>query len=200
MGALRDPLVTYPMVSFRWPGLVHLTANRWRVDVVFRHGASQRIPVVWTTCHFGGWRPWLMCGRCGRRVGKLYSTGVALHCRRCLALWYGSQRRGSKSRRYLRALKLRLRLNGIANLREPFPPRPKRMHRKTYARLRHLGERLEEDLRDNPRFRDRGNRLWVPAPSQQQNKGHFCPLCLRLHTLYQRDQTLTEFAPHPNLS
>jgi len=78
-----------------------------------------------------------------------------MRCRRCLDLWYSSQRRGEKSRRYLRALKLRLRLNGVANLREPFPPRPKRMHRKTYLRLRQLGERLEQGLRDNPRFRDR---------------------------------------------
>jgi hypothetical protein len=155
MGALQEELVSYPWVSFRWPGLVHLTANRWRVDVEFRHGAMQRVPIVWTPCHFGGWRPWVKCGRCGRRVGKLYSTGVALHCRRCLDLWYASQRRGAKSRRYLRALKLRLRLNGIANLREPFPLRPKRMHRKTYARLRRLGERLEQDLRDNPHFLDR---------------------------------------------
>jgi hypothetical protein len=155
MGALQEALVTYPWVSFRWPGLVHLTANKWKVDIEFRHGAMQRIPIVWTPCRFGGSRPWFMCGRCSQRVGKLYSTGVALHCRRCLDLWYASQRRGSKSRRYLRALKLRLRLNGIANLREPFPARPKRMHRKTYARLPRLGEQLEQDLRDNPRFRDR---------------------------------------------
>ena len=144
MGALREPLVSYPMVSFRWPGLVRLTANKWRVDVAFRHGATQRIWLTWTPCRLGGWRPWFRCGRCDRRVGKLYSTGVALHCRRCLDLWYSSQRRGAKSRRYLRALKLRLRLNGIANLREPFPARPKRMHRKTYVRLRQLGERLEQ--------------------------------------------------------
>jgi hypothetical protein len=155
MGALQEPLVTYPMVSFRWPGLVHLAANKWKVDIEFRHGATQRIPVVWTSCHFGGWRPWFKCGRCSQRVGKLYSTGVALHCRGCLSLWYSSQRRGAKSRRYLRALKLRLRLGGVAHLQEPFPARPKRMHRKTYARLRRLGERLEQDLRDNPRFRDR---------------------------------------------
>ena len=122
VGALQEALVTFPWVSFRWPGLVHLRANKWRVDIEFRHGATQRIPVVWTSCHFGGWRPWFMCGRCSQRVGKLYSTGVALHCRRCLSLWYSSQRRGAKSRRYLRALKLRLRLGGVAHLREPFRP------------------------------------------------------------------------------
>jgi hypothetical protein len=81
MGALREPLVSYPMVSFRWPGLVRLTANKWRVDIQFRSGATQ----------------------------------------------------------YLQALKLRLRLNGIASLDEPFPSRPKRMHRKTYARPRQKG-------------------------------------------------------------
>jgi hypothetical protein len=123
MGALQEPLVTYPMVSFRWPGLVHLTANKWKVDIEFRHGAMQRIPIVWTPCHFGGWRPWFKCGRCGRRVGKLYSTGVALHCRCCLALWYACQRRGSKSRRYLQALKLRLRLNTAGAF-----PRPTEAH------------------------------------------------------------------------
>ena len=57
MGALREPLVSYPMVSFRWPTLVRLTANRWRVDVQFRCGAVQTVPVVWTRCHFGGAAP-----------------------------------------------------------------------------------------------------------------------------------------------
>jgi hypothetical protein len=154
-GALQETLVSYPWVSFRWPGLVRLTANRWRVDVEFRAGAVQRIPVVWTPCHFGGLRPWFKCFRCNRRVGKLYNTEASLQCRRCLDLWYASQRRGEKSRRYLQALKLRLRLNGIANLRELFPPRPKRMHQRTYDRLRRQAERLEADLRENTRFRDR---------------------------------------------
>jgi hypothetical protein len=42
-GALQEALVSFPWVSFRWPGFVRLTANKWRVDVEFRGGASQRI-------------------------------------------------------------------------------------------------------------------------------------------------------------
>ena len=155
MGALQETLVSYPWVGFRWPGLVRLTANKWRVDVEFRHGAMQRIPIVWTQCHFGGWRPWVKCLQCDRKVRKLYFAEVSLACRQCSNLLYACQRRGAKSRRYLKALKLRLRLNGIANLREPFPARPKGMHRKTYARLHGLGERLEREMRDSPRFLNR---------------------------------------------
>jgi hypothetical protein len=164
MGALQEGLVSYPWVSFRWPGLVRLTANRWRVDVEFRGGAGQRIPIVWTRCHFGGWRPWFICFHCSRQVGKLYNTGASLQCRQCLDLWYASQRRGDKSRRYLQALKLRLRLNGVASLDAPFPSRPKRMHQKTYDRLRRQAEKLEADLRENWRFRYRETDYTVLVP------------------------------------
>jgi hypothetical protein len=134
--------------------------------------------------------------------GLVNSTPQEWLCTADFALiwWYASQRRGARSRRYLQAFKLRLRLNGIANLREPFPSRPKRIHSKTYARLRGLGERLEGDLRDNPRFLDRETDYGCLPPVSNKTKVIFCPLCLRLHSLYQRDQTLTEFAPHPNLS
>jgi hypothetical protein len=43
-------------------------------------------------------------------------------------------------------LKLRLRLNGIASLAQPFPERPPRMHKKTYDRIRRTAERLERQL------------------------------------------------------
>jgi hypothetical protein len=164
MGALRESLVSYPWVSFRWTRLVKLTANRWRIDVEFRSGATQRIWLRWSPCNFGGHRPWFVCHRCNGRVGKLYNTGDLLTCRRCLNLWYASQRRGAKSRRYLQALKLRLRLNGIASLDEPFPNRPKRMHRRTYARLRQKGEALEADLRENAHFRFRETDYSVLVP------------------------------------
>jgi hypothetical protein len=154
-GALREGLVSFGWASFRWPGIIRVACNRWRVDVELRCGASQRIPVVWSRCHFGGGRPWFMCGRCDRRVGKLYNTGASLACRCCLDLWYASQRRGAKSRSYLQALKLRLRLNGIASIAEPIPERPRRMHRETYQRLCQKLEELEQPLRNSRRFMSR---------------------------------------------
>ena len=153
--ALEDNLVSFPLVSFRWPGIVGLKTNRWHVDVEFRGGATQRVSLVWTRCHFGRGRPWFICVRCDQRVGKLYNTGASLTCRRCLGLWYASQRRGAQSRRYLQALKLRLRLNGIASIGLPLPERPRRMHRTTYERLCRRLERLEQPLRQNRRFTSR---------------------------------------------
>ena len=164
MGALREPLVSYPMVSFRWPGLVRLIANKWRVDLTFRSGASQTIWLRWSPCNFGGHRPWFVCSGCDTKVGKLYNGGDLLSCRRCLRLRYASQRRGAKSRRYLQALKLRLRLNGIASLDKRFPSRPKGMHRRTFDRLRRKAEALEADLRENPHFRYRETDYSVLVP------------------------------------
>jgi hypothetical protein len=43
---------------------------------------EQRIPITWTTCHFGGTRAWFMCTQeigggscCNRRTAKLYLRG-----------------------------------------------------------------------------------------------------------------------------
>jgi hypothetical protein len=150
-GALQEDLVKWVFCSFRWPGIVRVACNRWLVDVVFRGGAQQRIPLVWSWCHFGGARPWFICTRCDRRVGKLYNSGASLACRQCRDLRYSSQRRGAKSRSYLQALKLRLRLNDIATIGGPIPERPRRMHRQTYYRLCRRLEELEKKL--GPRFR-----------------------------------------------
>lgn len=164
VGALREPLASFPMVSFRWPGIIRLTANKWRVDMTFRSGAIQTIWLRWSPCNYGGHRPWFVCDRCNKRAGKLYNGGDFFICRQCLQLRYASQRRGAKSRRYLQALKLRLRLNGIANLNEPFPDRPKRMHQRTFDRLRRKAEALEADLRENPHFRYRETDYSVLVP------------------------------------
>jgi hypothetical protein len=72
--------------------------------------------------------------------------------RRQRAHWGPSQRRGAASRSYLQALKLRLRLNGIASIAEPIPDRPRGMHERTYQRLRRRLEQTERPLRNNPHF------------------------------------------------
>jgi len=154
-GALKEELASFPWATFKWPGLVQITANKWRVDVVHQCGASQRISVVWTRCNFGGRRPWFICVSCNRRVGKLYHTGASLACRQCMDLWYTSQRRGTVSRCYLQALKLRLRLNGVASLVAPIPERPRGMHRTTYRRLCRRLEKLERNVRNNRHFMSR---------------------------------------------
>jgi hypothetical protein len=145
MGVFTERTVAFQ--PFRWPWLAGLVVNRWTVKIRFPHcDQYQTILVVWSRCHLGGWRPWLQCPYCKRRAGKLYNLGASCACRQCCNLRYASQRRGAKSRRYLQALKLRLRLDGVASISEPFPDRPRGMHKRTYLRLRHRAERLERDL------------------------------------------------------
>jgi len=102
---------------------------------------DQRVPVVWTDCALGGKRPWFVCtssrrGRyCERRVVKLYLRyGSQLACRDCFGLAYASQQESPHSRAIGQARKIRMRLGGSENLRQPFPEKPPRMHWRTYWR------------------------------------------------------------------
>jgi hypothetical protein len=142
----------FSWAGLRWPWLSQLRASRWSADLQFRSGRTQSIAVVWTRCYFGNGRPWFRCAFCKRRVGKLYDGGSFCACRVCCNLRYASQRRGARSRRHLQALKLRLKLGGIASIAEPFPARPRGMHKRTYFQLRQRAERLERDLRRSKRF------------------------------------------------
>ena len=108
------------------------------------------MPITWTACYLGGHRPWLVCsvycnGRyCGRRAAVLYGAGELFACRRCYELTYASQRETPLHRGIGQAQKIRMRLGGSANLYEPFPEKPKRMHRRTYLRLRGRAEAAED--------------------------------------------------------
>jgi hypothetical protein len=67
----------------------------------------QRVPVTWTPCHFGGFRHWFRCDRCGQRAAKLYLGGDALFaCRRCHGLGYRSQLESPGHRAITKARKL----------------------------------------------------------------------------------------------
>ena len=106
------------------------------------------VPIVWTACQFGGARPWFRCPAlgCGRRVRVLYGRHYFC-CRSCHDLAYASTRERPAARARRRAQQLRLRLGGTANLTEPFPPKPKGMHWRTYARLRQQAEATEDTYR-----------------------------------------------------
>jgi hypothetical protein len=95
----------------------------------------------------GGERAWFACPCCGRRCAVLYG-GWRFSCRRCVALPYASQHEAAHERRLRRVQGLRERLGGelYASLDMPFPPRPKRMRRATYRRLRARAGRLERAM------------------------------------------------------
>ena len=97
-----------------------------------------RVPIAWTSCTFGGKRPWFVCPNvyCQCRAAKLYLYGGYFICRRCTGLGYQSQREDASSRLMSKAQKIRRKLGAGPNLSEPFPPKPKGMHWRTYERLR----------------------------------------------------------------
>jgi hypothetical protein len=117
-------------------------ASEWK-------SCAQRVPITWTACHLGGQRPWFVCsvyadGRyCGRRAALLYAAGELFACRRCYGLAYASQQESPGLRKIRRSRKIRMRLGGGANLCEPFPEKPKRMHWQTYHRLRRRHDAAE---------------------------------------------------------
>jgi hypothetical protein len=100
---------------------------------------QQRVPIRLTACHLGGQRPWFVCsvycnGRyCGRRAAILYGAGELFACRRCYGLSYASQQQTVLHRGLEQARKIRMRLGGSADLLEPFPAKPKGMHRRISA-------------------------------------------------------------------
>jgi hypothetical protein len=129
---------------FWWGGLTaQVQSGRVRLSYRIRRGDPDRrdiedvVCLTWTPCHYGGQRPWFRCPGwgCGRRVAKLYLGGRYFRCRHCHDLAYESQREDRATRLISKAQKIRRQLGGSASLLEPFPPKPKGMHWRTYARL-----------------------------------------------------------------
>ena len=152
-GMLTDSWVTL-VPLLRWKRIVKIRATRYLVSIEFCNRVEpQQIRVSWTPCHFGGARPWLHCS-CGRRVARLFKGLAGYYCRECFDNpRYASQSKSTQGRLHFELCKLRLRLNGIASLTEPFPERPSGMHRKTYERLRNRAKQLESQISRRVRAR-----------------------------------------------
>jgi hypothetical protein len=141
--------------SLKWPRIARMRIVRSRLILDLRgHSAPQNIRVSWTKVHLGGERPWLHCPHCERRVARLCRGLGGYFCRACVGNPpYASQRLSAQGRAHYRACKLRVRLDGSAQPSAPFPERPKRMHRRTYHRLRREGVQLEAGLSNRMRNR-----------------------------------------------
>jgi hypothetical protein len=105
---------------------------------------NQVIHIGRTPCRFGGHRLWFVCV-CGRHVSALYSpNGRPWACRHCYRLTYATRQAIPRDRQLLRAQRIRHRLGGSRNMLEPFPPKPKGMHWRTYERLRRAHDLADE--------------------------------------------------------
>ena len=126
----------------------HATNDGERQDI------TETVSLTWTACNYGGQRPWFRCpgvsggARCDRRVAKLYLLGRYFLCRHCQGLTYSSKRVTVDDRPITRAQNIRRRLGGSASLLEAFPWKPKRMHWRTYWRLREKARKAERKSMD----------------------------------------------------
>ena len=107
-GLLTDDWITL-RPSLRWPGIATMRLARYRILLELRNqSVPQGIRVSWTRCHFGGFRPWLHCPHCERRVARLFKGLGRLFLSGLLGNpIYESQRRSRKARAYLQAYRLR---------------------------------------------------------------------------------------------
>jgi hypothetical protein len=106
-----------------------------------------RVYLSWTSCNYGGMRPWFICpGRgCGRRIAKLYFNSKYFLCRHCHNLAYYSQSQAEESRLLDKAQKIYKRL-GVDNCNDLYStPKPKGMHKITYRRLIRKAQKLEHE-------------------------------------------------------
>lgn len=89
---------------------------------------TQRIPMLRTSCNYGGSRPWFACPHCRDRVAVLYMRRGAFCCRKCAQVAYYSQSEDECGRAWRKQQKAEAKLD--SNWR-----RPKGMHHATRERL-----------------------------------------------------------------
>jgi hypothetical protein len=94
----------------------------------------QAVGLTWTSCNFGGRRPWFLC-RCGRRVALLYAAGKYFLCRHCYNLTYASCNEDWLERAERRRGKVLQKLGRYQPWRGFVPEKKRWMHKETYDRL-----------------------------------------------------------------
>ena len=109
---------------------------------------NELIRLVATELHFGGVRQWFLCPSCARRCRLLYG-GTYFRCRLCVGAYYELQYETAPYRALRRRWRIRQQIEDRSGdewafgLDDGFPPRPPRMHGKTYRRLEALDAELD---------------------------------------------------------
>jgi hypothetical protein len=144
----RSAVITWSRAG-RTTGSIQVEFFENSVRLIYRqqrHGEksiNEIVPLVKTATPFGGSRQWFRCLSCGSRCRILYG-GAHFRCRKCHRLKYQSQYEAAYSRACSQSHALRRRLGHVGSLDDPFPPKPKGMHWKTYRNL----ENHDEDLQN----------------------------------------------------
>jgi hypothetical protein len=134
-GAFRAPM---------WFPFKRLRTFPDRLEIYFRnHNRPPQIVLIERTrLYLGSERPWFLCYKCGRRVGKLYVSSIDIGCRYCCDLGFASQRQRLKKRLAAKAEKIRNRLwcEGEKIIR------PRCMHESTFRKHTRMLQRLQQAI------------------------------------------------------
>ena len=113
----REGILTGGFNSISWSqgdrttGSISYWGGPDSISLIYRNRISggdwedvrQTVHLSWTTCNYGGRRPWFICRNCGRRVAVIYGAGKYFACRHCYDLTYRScQKSDSRYSRFLR--------------------------------------------------------------------------------------------------
>lgn len=137
-------------------GFIHFETYLTHLKLIFRareyggkwESITQNILLAKTRCNFGGYRQWLVCPNCQKRVIAICGHGKRFYCRTCYGLPYGSQRENRLDR--LQRAKNKL---GERIFDETGYTRRKGLHHKTYERLLTKYWELDEEIEHMIAFR-----------------------------------------------
>jgi len=139
--------VIEPDVSFKYPTIACLRLFASHVEITGRNGYVQCFRIVWVRTGLGAPRAILVCS-CGFGAIRLFGHYGNYACRHCHKAVYASQKYDQIGRKRLQASKLRLtRLNGLPDINEPMPSKPKWKHRRTYNKARKQLDKLEAPIK-----------------------------------------------------
>ena len=155
----EQPVGSVFHLNLRFPWLRVMRLNSSSLDLKLVTGRTLVVPMVWAGCGVIGERMRLECPLCGRRVCTLYYLEPRLACRRCNSLWYAAQRTSSYGRKALAKRKLRRKLGDYGQLwAAGFPPKPRGMWRRTYARHHAALDHIDRTLFTPRRSKTNGQR------------------------------------------